>query len=155
MKRRWEKARAENSKHDDSSAVQEIEKSLSDMDTYLLSIYMNDDASIYTKATDSTSFSSASSVTSTYSTRRRHRGAYDNRRRAVTFPKEQREGSTWLDSMRESSQNFFVDAQGGWTASRGWQMQPARKTWDSHPNSGWWNDTDNIFDAVKEERLEI
>jgi hypothetical protein len=180
MKRRWEKQQqkqrrsAKNNKNsnDDRSAIQEIENSLSDIDTYLLSVYMNDDASIYTKATDS-SFSSSGSVSSTHSTRRRHRGAYHNRRGIALSSsssssssssrndggEKKNTGGTWLETMRESSQNFFVDNQGGWTASRGWQMQPAKKTWGNQPNNtsanGWWNDVDHIFDAVKEERLEI
>ena len=186
MKRRWEKqqqqkqlaSKNKNKKNstaaDDISAIQEIENSLSDVDTYLLSIYMNDDASIYTKATDS-SFSSSGSVSSTNSTRRRHRGAYHNRRRISSSSSSSSSrnggdknnktigGNTWLDTMRESSQNFFVDNQGGWTASKGWQMQPAKKTWDNctqpntttNTNDGWWNDVDPIFDSVKEERLEI
>lgn len=149
IKRRWhERAQGK----DDSSAMVEIEKNLDDMDNYLLSIYMNDDASIYTRATADSSFSSASSVSSTLSTRQRHRGAHSSRRR-VSKRAQERKG-TWVDSMRESSTNFFVDGEGGWTPLRGWSIKP-KKTWDPQPDERWKGDSLNVFETVAKERLEI
>ena len=143
---------------DDSSAMVEIEKNLDDMDNYLLSIYMNDDASIYTKATNSDSssgggFSSNSSVSSTYSTRSRHRGAHRNRRRANKQQQSKsKNGNSWIESMKESSQHVFV-GDGGWTPMRGWNIAP-KKTWDAEPDDRW-NEGLSLFDSVKKERLEI
>jgi hypothetical protein len=148
MKQRFNERAA---RKDDSSAMVEIEKNLDDMDNYLLSIYMNDNASIYTKATNSdSSFSSNSSVSSTYSTRSRHRGAHQKRRRAC---KQSKATTSWIDTMRESSNNFFVEGDVGWTPLRGWNVTP-KKTWDTQPDDRW-NEEMNVFDAVSKERLEI
>ncbi|KAL3925994.1 MAG: hypothetical protein SGILL_000041 [Bacillariaceae sp.] len=147
---------------DDSAAIVEIEKNLDDMDTYLLSIYMNDSASIYTKATTDSSFSSSSSVSSSYSTRQRHHGAHRNRRRCASrqsphSPQQRQQQSnkgSWVDSMRAAaSTNYFVEGDGGWTPRKGWQIKP-KKTWDPEPDDRW-NDGLNVFDAVQAERLEI
>ncbi len=142
MQRRW----LERSKErDDSSAVKEIEKNLFDMDNYFLSIYMNDDASIYTKATTN------SSVGSSHSTRQRHPGAYRNRRN-VSRQAEQCKG-TWIESMKESSTNVFVEGEGCWTPMRGWNIKQ-KKTWDPQPDDCW-NVALGVFDSVPKERLEI
>jgi hypothetical protein len=152
MKRRWEE-RAKGK--DSSAAVSEIEKNLFDMDNYLLSVYMNDDASVYTKTTADASFSSSSSISSNYSTRTRHRGAHHNRRRVSnqTQLQQQQCKGNWLDSMKESSDSFFVERAGEWTASGGWQIKE-KKSWEPQPDPRW-NDAVDVFDAVKQERLEI
>ncbi|KAG7353218.1 hypothetical protein IV203_009267 [Nitzschia inconspicua] len=150
MKRRWnERAQGK----DDSSAIVEIQRNLDDIDNYLLSIYMNDDASIYTKATTDSSFSSASSVSSSFSTRQRHRGAYKSRRGVSRHAQQQQQGS-WLESMRESASSVFVEGEGGWTPLRGWSIDP-KKTWDPQPDDRWKDDSLNVFETVSKERLEI
>ena len=155
MKQRFQERAA--AAKDDSAAMMEIEKNLDDMDNYLLSIYMNDDASIYTKATNSdasSSFSSNSSVSSSYSTRSRHRGAHRNRRRAgKQHSKSKSSSGSWIESMKESSQNVLV-GDGGWTPLKGWNISAPKKTWDAQPDDRW-NEGLNVFDSVKKERVEI
>jgi hypothetical protein len=110
---------------DDSSAILEIKNNLFDMDSYLLSVYMTEDASIYTMATTSNgSSSSGSSISSTVSTRRRHRGAHHNRRRDCN--QAQKLKGTWLDTMRESSNNVCLEGGEGWTPLRGWSIPPKK-----------------------------
>lgn len=148
---------------DDSAAVAEIGNNLMDLDNYMMSVYhMNDDGS----ATETT-FSSSVSSCSTVSTRRRHRGAFRNRRKDVSRNgdnglQQQRNNTTginekacgWLESMKKSSMNIFVDGQDNWTPSTGWSSAHKNTAWDSKPDTHW-NEKDPIFDSIKKERLEI
>jgi hypothetical protein len=149
----------------DSAAVAEIGNNLMDLDNYMLSVFhMNDDASVYTKATADTTLSSSNSSSSSVSTRRRHRGAFRNRKREI--PKNEdglqqrnvtnrnEKGNSWLESMKRSSMNMFVDGEDDWTPSKGWSMDQKNPSWDLKPD-GHWNDINPIFDSIKKERLEI
>jgi len=148
----------------DSAAVAEIGNNLMDLDNYMLSVFhMNDDASVYTKATTDTSFSSSISSSSTASTRRRHRGAFRDRRdirrnddslQQHNNTNRNEKGHNWLESMKKSSMNIFVDGEDGWTPSKGWCMANKKTTWDLKPNEHW-NARNPIFDSIKKERLEI
>jgi len=142
----------------DSAAVVEIGNNLMDLDNYILSVFhMNDDASVYTKATTDTNFSSSNSSSSTSSTRRRHRGASRNRRgenRRCNNTNRIEKGCNWLESMKKSSMNIFVDGEDGWTPTNGWRVASKKSTWDLKPDRVF-NDRDPIFDSIKKERLEI
>ena len=137
----------------DSAAVAEISKNLDDLDNYMMSVfYSNDGMSVYTKATTSSTVS-VSSSSSTVSTRRRHRGAALNRSKEIG--KAHVAGSAWLESMKKSSMNIFVDGEEGWTPKLGWQMTDKKKEWDSKPQDNHWNKKDAMFDSMATERLEI
>ena len=143
----------------DSAAIDEICKNLNDMDNYMLSVFhMNDDASVcqsaYTMATADTSFSSSSSAASSVSTRKRHRGAFRNRRRdslrsngSMQSQQQRQKASNWLESMKESSKNIFVDGGDSWTPSKGWHVAAKKTLWDSKPD-GRWDDANPFFDAI-------
>ena len=145
-----------------SAAVVEIGNNLMDLDNYMLSAFhMNDDASVFTKATAETGFSSSNSVSSISSTRKRHRGAFRNRidRRqdhdnTQLFTNSNKRAHNWVDSMKESSMNVFQDGGNGWTPSSGWRVDDERSGWEKSPDRQW-NARDPIFDFVKLERLEI
>jgi hypothetical protein len=150
IERLWHQRRRE---QNDSSVILEIEENIFDMDNYLLSVYMNDDASIYTTATTTnSSFSSGSSDSSTISTRRRHRGAYGNRRRTSNQAQERK--GTWVDSMRESSNNVFLDGRGSWTPVKGWSITPKSRC-EVDSENRWTEFSWNVFESVSNERLEI
>eukprot|EP00531_Pseudo-nitzschia_arenysensis_P008375 CAMPEP_0116131728 /NCGR_PEP_ID=MMETSP0329-20121206/9164_1 /TAXON_ID=697910 /ORGANISM="Pseudo-nitzschia arenysensis, Strain B593" /LENGTH=230 /DNA_ID=CAMNT_0003626185 /DNA_START=154 /DNA_END=846 /DNA_ORIENTATION=+ len=124
---------------DDSAAIAEIANDLMDLDNYMMSVfYHSDDASVYTKATADTSYSCSNSSSSTISSRRRHRGAAQNRRRDDRKNRLQQteRGTNWLESMRNSSMNIFVDGEDGWTPAKGWSMQK-KKEWESKPDGHW------------------
>jgi hypothetical protein len=130
-------------------SIQEIEldTDLYDMDNYMLSVFMNDDSSVNSKGTASTSSSSASSM---ISTRSRHRGAYyGGSRRLTPTSTQQPSTSGWLESMKRSSNSFF--SEGPWSAQSGWKMS---KQWDASPEHGW-DQPSPLFDSVKRERIEI
>jgi len=149
----------------ESAAVAEIGNNLMDIDNYMLSVFhMNDDASVYTKATADASLSSSNSSCSTASTRRRHRGAFRMRKKKIGRNDDILEqcnnmnrngkGCNWLESMKESSMNIFVDGEDAWTPSKGWHIANDKTVWDLKPDRHW-NDRHPIFDSVKRERLEI
>jgi hypothetical protein len=168
----------------DSAVVTEIGNNLMDLDNYMLSVFHmeNDASSIYTTGTPDTASlsSSSSSSTSTVSTRRRHRGAYRSRKedilkqsqkqhqqqqldRIIINKKKHSHSNNWIDSMRISSMNIFVEGEDGWTPSKGWKRTSTdnknkdikRKGWDPNPQDEYWNNCDPIFDSIKHERLEI
>jgi hypothetical protein len=118
----------------------ELAGDLHDMDNYMLSVYMNDESSVYTKGTASTGFSSSSS-SSVLSTRTRHRGAYWKRKQTL------KEQPTWMESMQD------LEFMHGWTPKRGWQI--ARKQWDTQPNPLVWTERCRVFDQVPKVRIEI
>ena len=146
-----------------SAAVVEIGNNLMDLDNYMLSAFhMSDEASLYTKATADTGFSSSNSSSSISSTRKRHKGAFRNRigsRRDRENPQRlgilnrNKKAHNWLDSMKESSMNIFEDGD-GWTPSSGWRMADATSAWDMKPDRRW-NAKDTMFDCFKTERFEI
>lgn len=127
-----------------SESLNELESDtdFDDIDNYMLSVFMNDDSSVYSKGTASTS-----STSSTVSTRSRHRGAHINRSAAAVEPRV----SGWLESMKRSSSAFFVN--GGWSANDGWQISKS-KEWDATPEEGW-DQPSPLFDQVVSERIEI
>jgi hypothetical protein len=130
-------------------SIQEIEfdTDLDDMDNYMLSVFMNDDSSVNSKGTASTSSSSASSM---ISTRSRHRGAYHSGSRRITPASTQQPSTSgWLESMKRSSNSFF--SEGVWSAQSGWKMS---KQWDASPEYGW-DQPSPLFDSVKQDRVEI
>lgn len=133
-----------------SESLQEIEfdTDLYDMDNYMLSVFMNDESSVYSKGTASTASSSASSIVST---RSRHRGAYHNgsRRPIPKSTKQTRTRSGWLESMQQSSSSFF--SEGLWSAQTGWRVSAE---WDGSPNHGW-DQPNPLFDPFEPERLEL
>ncbi len=138
---------------DDSAAISEIGNNLDDLDNYMMSVFYNTDDAI---STAETSYSCSVSSTSTISTRRRHRGAANNRRKDPRKDnlKQQNSGSSnWLESMRNSSMNIFVDGEDGWTPSKGWSMSK-KKEFDAKPDEQWSN-MDPFFDSISKERLEI
>lgn len=148
-----------------SAAVAEIGNNLMDIDNYMLSVFhMNDDASVYTKATTDASLSSSNSSSSTASTRRRHRGAFRMRKKGIRRNDDSLEkcnnmnrngkGYNWMESMKKSSMNIFVDGEDAWTPSKGWHIANDKTVWDLKPD-GHWNDRHPIFDSIKKERLEI
>ena len=145
--------RRDSSIKDDSAAVSEIGNNLDDLDNYMMSVFhMNDDASVYTKATTDTTFSCSNSSCSTVSTRRRHRGAAKNRRRDDHLGEKEKGSTCWLESMKKSSMNIFLDGEEGWTPKEGWRMTDKKKEWDSKPD-GHWNEKDPFFDP-SQQRLE-
>lgn len=145
----------------DSAAVAEIGNNLLDLDNYMLSVFhMNDDASVYTKATAETTFSSSNSSSSSVSTRRRHRGAFKSRNKEI--PKKDyglqrrrnEKGNSWLESMNKSSMNMFVDGEDDWTPGKGWSITQKSPSWDLKTDDHW-DEIDPIFDSIQKERLEI
>ncbi|CAJ1962629.1 unnamed protein product [Cylindrotheca closterium] len=123
-----------------------IDADLDDIDSsYMMSIYMNEESSIYTKGTASTASTSSSSLASK---RSRHPGASHKRREDVKQAEEEQpqKESGFLRSMKQSSSSFFVE--GNWSQKYGWYLS---KTWDATPGEGW-DKPDPIFDK-KEERL--
>jgi hypothetical protein len=118
----------------------ELDSDLNDMDNYMLSVYINDESSVYSKGTASTSFSSSSS-SSVLSTRSRHRGAYWKRKQKL------KEQPTWIESMQD------LEFLHGWTPNRGWQI--TRKQWDNEPDPNVWTDHCRVFDQVPRKRIEI
>lgn len=154
-----EASNRDSSNRDDSAAVAEIGNNLDDLDNYMMSVFhSNDDISVYTSATQTT-FSCSNSSCSTISTRRRHRGAALNRSKDVRKSKGSIDvsntGSAWLESMKKSSMNIFVDGEEGWTPKTGWQMTEKKKEWDSKPEDDHWNKKDVMFDSMATECLEI
>jgi len=157
-------ARRSDNSRCDSAAVVEIGSNLMDLDNYMLSAFhMNDDTSVFTKATADTGFSSSNSTSSILSTRNRHRGAFRNRRDTVRFHDSLKRRDTihrnkkahnWLDSMKKSSMDIFQDGGDGWTPSRGWCIVDEKSGWNTNTDRHW-NDRDPIFDVVQMERLEI
>lgn len=124
----------------------ELDGDLNDMDNYMLSVYMNEDCSVYSKGTAETSLSSRSSTSSILSTRKRHKGAYWKRRMAT------RERMTWMESMQGA--DFCQQGSTTWTAQTGWQITPGRQQWDSNPDDSW-REHDELFDQIPRKRLEI
>ena len=137
---------------DDSAAISEIGNNLDDLDNYMMSVFYNTDDAI---STAETSYSCSVSSTSTISTRRRHRGAAKNRKKDPRKESslQQNGSSNWLESMRNSSMNIFVDGEDGWTPSKGWSMSK-KKEFDAKPDEQWSN-MDPFFDSISKERLEI
>ena len=128
----------------DFSSEIEIDADLDDIDSYMMSVYMNEDCSVYSKGTASTVSTSSSSMTSN---RSRHRGASHKRRAHAKQAEEahpQKE-SGFLRSMKESSSAFFVE--GTWSEKYGWYIS---KKWDATPGDSW-DQPNPIFD--KEDHL--
>jgi hypothetical protein len=119
------------------------------MDNYMLSVYMNDESSVYSRGTASTSLSSSTS-SSTLSTRRRHRGAYHNRKQAVMQSKNM--SSTWIESMQQA---VFVPGL-GWSAGKGWKLGVSwgDHEWEDRPDAKW-SESNDVFDQVPRTRPEI
>lgn len=123
-----------------------IDADLDDIDSsYMMSIYMNEESSIYTKGTASTATASTSS-SSLASKRSRHRGASQKRREQQAEGEQPRKESGFVRSMKQSSSSFFVE--GNWSEKYGWYIS---KKWDATPGESW-DQPDPIFDK-EEERL--
>lgn len=116
-----------------------IDADLDDIDSYMLSVYMNEESSVYTKGTASTASTSSSSLTSS---RSRHRGTSQKRRAELKEPAEEQnqKESGFLGSMKQSSSSFFVE--GCWSQKHGWYIS---KKWDASPG-GDWDKPNPIFD---------
>jgi hypothetical protein len=119
------------------------------MDNYMLSVYMNDESSVHSRGTASTVLSSSTS-SSMLSTRRRHRGAYQNRKQAVMQSKNM--PSTWVESMQQA---VFVPGA-GWSAGKGWNLGVSwgNHEWEDRPDTKW-SESCDVFDQVPRTRPEF
>ena len=139
-----------------------------DIEHYMLSVFDkgDDSSTIYTGGTASTSFSSMSS--NTVSTRTRHRGAYQRRKRfgnnnqsssTTARVAAQPRTTTWMESMENISfQHSSLRHDVEWTPKNGWVSKTPREaqkgTWDASPTTDWYV-PNPIFDTIAKERIEI